>query len=228
MAAEAAAAGAAPVAVAVAPVEGSRVLARYRGSGPWFLATVAGVTPAGRFAVNYQDGDRESGLPLAAVVPVPVGTEGAEGRWAVGTPVVVPTHPGAGDRGPFVLGVVTRVDPEARAYDVQLEGGGVAQGLPAALVLAQPPGLAAAFAAPAQGRTATVVDPGEGWSLASDVGGALSVGAPVSARWRAGSSWYPGRVTAATGDGPEALYGKAQPLLMRVSGPRPTPMRARS
>eukprot|EP00968_Pinguiococcus_pyrenoidosus_P013310 scaffold1213_cov256-Pinguiococcus_pyrenoidosus.AAC.3 len=71
---------------------GSECHARYQGSSSWFAAKVQEVDANGTYALLFDDGDRERGVPFENVRPVPTFAEGQEieakyqgkGKWLPG------------------------------------------------------------------------------------------------------------------------------------------------
>ncbi len=213
---------------------GARVMAQWRGRGAWFPGRVSSLTPEGAtttYGVQYDDGDRDEGLRWEAL-RAPVGPEVAllaptttplVPSGAAGTPPGLPPH----QQGP-ALAVGTRVTAQWQGrtlwfpgrvsavgadgaggplYDILYDDGDREVGVLPVRVRAVLPGEGAVGAGAGAAGEAPAVDtsPPHAQSLLA-LGLVLEEGARVLARWHGRGLWFPGRVTAAVGEGSARVY----------------------
>ncbi len=214
--------------------EGCRVMARWRGTGPWFPGHVASVTHSGTtpvYSIHYDDGDRDEGIRGDAVRPQ-LPHEAAAAASAPPPPVVLVAAParvaetrtlaalgltldvGARviarwrSRGGWFPGTVSQVDGDGtqRRYRIAYDDGTVDTALDSACVGPLEGVPLGVVLLPGSGSAAAVAPPVDDPASAAALGVTLAPGARITARYRGGQRWFPGTISGVVGEGTAALY----------------------
>jgi hypothetical protein len=199
---------AAPAPAAGAYAVGAKVECRYKGKKRYYAGVVAAYED-GTYAIDYDDGEKESGVAEDLIrvleeAPAPAPTSG---RYAVGTKVEARYR----GKKKWYAGEVTKVDGDV--YSITYEDGDVEDGVAEELIRA------VEEAAPAPAPAAATED------------GKYAVGSKVECRYKGKKRYYPGRVAGYSGgeyaidyDDGEKESGVAEELIRVVEeAPAPAP-----
>jgi hypothetical protein len=194
---------------------GAKVECRYKGKKRYYAGVVAAYED-GTYAIDYDDGEKESGVSeelIRAVEEAPAPAPAApSGKYAVGTKVEARYR----GKKKWYAGEVTKINGDT--YSITYEDGDVEDGVAEELIRV----VEEAAPAPAPAAAADEAD------------GKYAVGAKVECRYKGKKRYYPGRVASYSGgeysidyDDGEKESGVAEELIRVVEeAPAPAPAAA--